>query len=322
MKILELLIKKNIYLKFYNFLPFLDLFRIYKKSITTILLVMMLSSCNVNNESVFTVDPSVKNKPLTPSPKILIKTPTIAKYKENLDRTNAPQTPTAPTLVLEISSPIIGIPLDELSSIISNPFHMPGKGKDDGHPGLDFSFYSYHEWKSIENLDVASVLPGYLAGVIYDRPPYGNAILIESKVQELNIELQHIIKTFYPKLPQQDHIILNCPETFNMESDFSRDNLSIYILYGHLKNFQDFEIGDYIESGTNIGKVGNTGMSGNPHLHLEIRIGPNSSVFLTMAHYDNSITVEEKENYCLWKVSGYFFPIDPNLILGFEHTKS
>ena len=123
-------------------------------------------------------------------------------------------------------------------------------------------------------------------------------------------------------MPQAEHIILNCPDSFNTESSLSRDNLSFYILYGHLKNYQNFEIGDFIESGTIIGKVGNTGMSGNPHLHLEIRIGPNSSIFLKMAHYDNSITDEENENYCLWKVSGYFFPIDPNLILGFQHTDS
>jgi murein DD-endopeptidase MepM/ murein hydrolase activator NlpD len=57
--------------------------------------------------------------------------------------------------------------------------------------------------------------------------------------------------------------------------------------------------------------VGNSGLSGNPHLHLEFRIGPANFQFEEMAHYENNATNEEMENYCLWRVSGYFYTIDP-----------
>ena len=322
MKILESLIKKLLSLKFNFSLNLIYFFRFTLSSIITVNMVMMLSGCLANNTPNYTTQTSSEIiRSISPTTKLVIKTLTPIKNIEENIRTYVPQTPKREITSNGISSPLKGIPLDELTTIISNPFQFPSTGKDDGHPGLDFAFYTFHEWNSIDNLDVVSILPGLISGVIYNRPPYGNAILIETPWQDLNIEQQRLVMALYPDEPLQTKIILNCPETFNINSDFSKESLSLYVLYGHLKNFQDFELGDSIEPGSMIGKVGNTGMSGNPHLHLEIRVGPKSSVFLKMAHYDNSITKEEMENYCLWRVSGYFFPIDPGLILGFEPTK-
>ena len=56
------------------------------------------------------------------------------------------------------------------------------------------------------------------------------------------------------------------------------------------QRIKEFKIGDISPSGNIIGQVGNTGYSGNPHLHLEMRIGPKSATFQNMAHYDNSVT--------------------------------
>lgn len=47
------------------------------------------------------------------------------------------------------------------------------------------------------------------------------------------------------------------------------DNMSTY--YGHLNDFS-VEVGDKVQKGNIIGKVGNTGFSTGPHLHFELRV--------------------------------------------------
>ena len=59
-------------------------------------------------------------------------------------------------------------------------------------------------------------------------------------------------------------------------------------------------------------------MSGNalnPHLHIEARIGPSDASFSSLAHYDASATIEEMQNYCLWRISGLFRVLDPLQVL-------
>ncbi len=36
-----------------------------------------------------------------------------------------------------------------------------------------------------------------------------------------------------------------------------------------------------------------------------------------MAHYDNTATQDEIYNYCLWRVSGFFYQIDPAATIEF-----
>ena len=222
---------------------------------------------------------------------------------------------------VEIYSPLKDITIDQLQSILSNPFQFPTKGKDDGHPGIDFSFYTFQNWNTINNHDVISIYPGKIAGIIHDRPPYGNAVIIETDINSLDVEIREFLLSLYPDNPLQHNIILQCPKHFLRDSNISKSDLALYILYGHLATFNEFKIGDTSLSGNIIGQVGNTGYSGNPHLHLEMRIGPKSATFLKMAHYDNSVTSEEIENYCFWRVSGYFYPIDPFVILTQNPTK-
>ena len=92
-------------------------------------------------------------------------------------------------------------------------------------------------------------------------------------------------------------------------------NRSLYLLYGHLEQAPSFTTGDTIECGQLIGTVGNTGMSGNPHLHLEVRVGPGGTIFPGLAHYDNAALPEEMAYYCAWRVSGLFQLMDPLALL-------
>ncbi len=246
---------------------------------------------------------------------VVTKTKIVNKSEVLQTEASPEQNLTTPITKVIFNSPLKDIAIEQLPSILSNPFQFPSKGKDDGHPGIDFSFYSFQNWKTINNHDVLSIFPGKISAVIQDRPPYGNAIITETEFYSLSVVTQEILQSQYPENPLQDNIILNCPDNFHQGSNISKNDLALYVLYGHLGMYEEFKIGDTLLSGSIIGQVGNTGYSGNPHLHLEMRIGPKSATFLKMAHYDNSVTNEEIENYCLWRVSGYFYPIDPFVII-------
>ena len=91
---------------------------------------------------------------------------------------------------------------------------------------------------------------------------------------------------------------------------------SLYILYAHLENEIELQPGDWVTCGQAIGTVGSSGNALNPHLHFETRVGPAAMRFSSMAHYDNSATLEEMSSYCLWRISGLFQMIDPLQVIG------
>ncbi len=107
---------------------------------------------------------------------------------------------------------------------------------------------------------------------------------------------------------------LSCPEGWN---EVTEDNSSsiLYILYAHLQNQVQLKVGDQITTGTPIGQVGMSGNALAPHLHIEIRYGSLADFSAGMAHYTVSASVEEMKNYCRWRISGWFRPIDPMLLL-------
>lgn len=211
----------------------------------------------------------------------------------------------------EISSPLQGISIEELSEIESNAFDFAGKGKDEGHHGTDFSFYRYKSFEKIENLPIQSIFSGQIRSIINNRPPYGNMIIVETPLRDFPDDMQQFFYEVYSAQIPPFHTNLNCPGYQIQEFEQGLANLSVYVLYAHLYEFPEKTIGRHIASGEIIGEVGNTGLSGNPHLHLEIRVGMSNYDFEMMAHYDNAATMEEIYNYCLWRVSGYFFQYNP-----------
>jgi murein DD-endopeptidase MepM/ murein hydrolase activator NlpD len=74
-------------------------------------------------------------------------------------------------------------------------------------------------------------------------------------------------------------------------------------------------VGDTVTCGQPLGEVGTTGASVNPHLHFETRLGPAAMTLDSFGHYDLHATDLERNNYCLWRVSGWFQLVDPLKIL-------
>lgn len=212
---------------------------------------------------------------------------------------------------LTISSPLQGISIEELNEITSNPFVFLGAGKDEGHHGTDFSFYQYKSFNQIEQLPVLAVFSGEVTSVGENRPPYGNMLIIETPLENFSDDFQsEFVKIEnFNNLPNYTN--LNCPNYSSQTTKIELDSLSIYTLYAHLYEVPEFELSQHVVVGNPIGEVGNSGLSGNPHLHLEFRIGPSNFEFDEMAHYENNATLKEMENYCLWRVSGFFYQVDP-----------
>jgi|WetSurMetagenome_2_1015567.scaffolds.fasta_scaffold07975_5 murein DD-endopeptidase MepM/ murein hydrolase activator NlpD len=225
------------------------------------------------------------------------------------------QTPTIlptkdPVTLFNVSSPLEDIQLVDLKSIISEPFFQTGPELDDGHHGTDFAFYDFGSLTTIIGLPIHSVLNGKVAGVINKKKPYGNLIIIETRMDTFPIEFLKLLsppiqETPFPYNPRLQFCTSLKGDTWSVKPE------SIYLLYGHMLEPSPLQVGDMVTSGQTIGKVGNTGMSGNAHLHLEMRWGPGGTEFASMNYYDTAATPEENINYCIWRISGKFVRIDP-----------
>jgi murein DD-endopeptidase MepM/ murein hydrolase activator NlpD len=139
---------------------------------------------------------------------------------------------------------------------------------------------------SIEGEIIQSIFPGIISASISDRLPYGNMVIVETSIDQL---------------PN------NLVESFNIQS-----GESLYSLYAHMGKSPAVAIGENVSCGQLLGIVGKTGYDiVNPHLHLEIRIGPAGTSFNNMVFYDTSATIEEMDNYRRWRTSGIFRSLDP-----------
>jgi murein DD-endopeptidase MepM/ murein hydrolase activator NlpD len=204
----------------------------------------------------------------------------------------------------------------ELPDMVVNPFQPPRWGSDDPHQGVDLAQRRDGNSPALKGLTVQAILPGTVAAVIDERFPYGNALLVETPMGDLPrpwLEQLHL-PTPAPTLASP--ISLTCPtgvETVEINSDIP--GRSLYILYAHLLEPPTLQSGDLVFCGENLGAIGDSGNALNPHLHVEMRIGPSGARFPGMAHYDTSATPDEMANYCLWRVSGLFQLLDPMLLL-------
>jgi murein DD-endopeptidase MepM/ murein hydrolase activator NlpD len=195
-----------------------------------------------------------------------------------------------PTPVIEVCSPLMNHALSELPGFISRGFITPSANQDDGHHGVDLSHYRLGKEAGILGDPVQAVLPGKIAAVVNDRPPYGNMLIIEVPYQNLPPALVELAQ-----IPAGE---------------------SLYLLYAHLEDRPDLTIGQPVACGQNISQVGNTGcLPCGPHLHFETRWGPPGITFNGMAYYTADATPDEMKNYRTWRMSDTFHLFDPMILL-------
>jgi murein DD-endopeptidase MepM/ murein hydrolase activator NlpD len=188
----------------------------------------------------------------------------------------------------EICSPLGSVDLIELAGVVSGVYAPPPPGKDDRHQGVDFSYWRRGERTSILGDGVQSVLAGTIAGIVIDRYPYGNAILVESRPEQL-------------------------PEDLRGSIGFQLDE-SLYLLYAHMETPPSFQLGEQVVSCQLLGTVGKSGNAGVAHLHLETRLGPAGSRFGSMAYYIEATSTDERQTYVLWRTSGVYRHLDPMIL--------
>lgn len=220
-------------------------------------------------------------------------------------------TTAANTLTNMIASPLLGIAASELPDIVTQSFELPPTGEDSGHHGVDFAFWQRGDLASIEGLPIQSIFAGKVASAYSKiRNPYGYMVIVETPLSSLPTEIVNAIKLpAESQTPASPSNRLTCPAGF--ADWWSTDSKSLYVLYGHMGEPPYVQLGQTIKMGDTLGVVGNTGASTNPHLHLEMRIGPSNASFASMGHYDSTTTDQERHNYCMWRISGEFEMFDP-----------
>jgi murein DD-endopeptidase MepM/ murein hydrolase activator NlpD len=221
-----------------------------------------------------------------------------------------------PTPVFALCSPLEDITLAEMGQpdLLKNPFELPRPGMDDGHFGADFAYWSRGTHKAMLGLPVLAALSGRVVGIVPNRQPYGNAVIIETALDAVPADWLRSLPTPAPTV--QPAANLYCPP--DPAAYPSQGSRSLYLLYAHLNKAPLVSLNQQVTCGQAIGEVGTTGRSVNPHLHLETRVGPAGATFPVMAHYDNAATDSEMATYCTWRVSGLFQAFDPLKLLALQ----
>ena len=192
--------------------------------------------------------------------------------------------------------------------MIANPYDPPPLGSDDPHQGIDLA--QVKDGIALSGLPVQAVLPGRVALAVSGRFPYGNAVLVETPLEALPAAwLEALDLPDVPATPEK-LTSLTCPTPVAPVS-LNYEKRSLYLLYAHLLEPPTVTAGDKVACGQVIGAIGSSGNALNPHLHLEVRLGPAGVSFPGMAHYDTSASPQEMAAYCQWRVSGSFLTIDP-----------
>ncbi|HOD04404.1 MAG TPA: M23 family metallopeptidase [Anaerolineaceae bacterium] len=232
-------------------------------------------------------------------------------------QTPTPQPSSIPTDTLtptlnapEICSPLEGIALVDLAEIVVNPYAPPPMGSDQPHQGIDLAQLDPTTRIALKGLPVHAVMAGDVVMVLNDRFPYGNAVLVKVPLESVpagwleGLALPEAMPTL--SAPPA----LTCPQP-EAPPNWDNSRRALYILYAHLQEAPTIQVGEAISCGQGLGTIGDSGNALNPHLHVEIRVGPADATLGNMAHYDNSATPAEMTAYCQWRVSGWFQPINP-----------
>ncbi len=208
----------------------------------------------------------------------------------------------------EVCSPLQGYTLEQIPSLVSNPFHPPSLGSDEPHAGVDLADLQPGSRIALTGRPVQAVLKGVVAAVVADRFPFGNALIVETPLSDLESAWAGRLGLPEPYAGPAPHTNLTCPAS---GSAWKSEPRSLYLLYAHLMETPSFKLDDPLSCGQGIGKVGMSGNALNPHLHLEVRVGPAGARFESLSHYDNRATQAEMAAYCVWSVSGEFLVVDP-----------
>jgi murein DD-endopeptidase MepM/ murein hydrolase activator NlpD len=268
---------------------------------------------------------------LLPGCKRLISPPdVITTIEPSLQIINRDQPESIPSLTvvtpskLALCSPLADIDISELTKYVSNPFVLPEiqDARDGGHHGVDFAYYTHPETGRVMlGSPIFALLAGRVVTVSADKPPYGNLVIIETPFDRIPEKLSGSFTSFPRPTPGNPETHLSCPDRIAIDQDWEFNQPSIYVLYAHMDKPSGLNIDDQVSCGREIGLVGSSGNSVNPHLHLEIRYGPGNASFESLAHYSDAATSEEMAAYCTWRVSGLFQAIDPMIFIQASYLK-
>lgn len=278
------------------------------------LFLSLLAACNPQQPSV----PETISVSVAQITKTGTVSPTATRTTTATTRPTAkPQPSLTPTPDVWVCSPLQGIGLDQLATIVANPYSPPRNGSDDPHQGVDLADTDSSSGIALEGRIVQAALQGRVASVIRDRFPYGNALIIETPLDSLPESglLELPLPTPAPTLLAQP--VLTCPTPEGV-LPWTNKSRSLYLIYAHLLEPPSLQSGELIACGEPIGKVGMSGNALNPHLHIESRVGPSGARFDSLAHYTSSATLTEMRDYCLWRLSNNFQLLDPMALLASE----
>ena len=225
-------------------------------------------------------------------------------------------TATATEEPFEVCSPLQGFNQAALLARISNPFDPPEPGSDNPHQGVDLSDFDSADVNriAVPGRTVQVALHGRVALIQTDRFPYGTAVIVETPLEALPAELQSQVAALTPWPPRPATDPLTCPTVTPVYS-LDESRRSLYVLYAHLGSLADLQVGNEVNCGQVLGKVGQSGNALAPHLHFEERVGPAGVRLGSLAHYDVSASEQEMAAYCDWRVRASFVWAEPLTIL-------
>ena len=287
---------------------------VYKNQCLLLAMLLVLAACSNTPPAAQTPSQMVTGTPTLEVPDtatpLIVPTRTNTQMVEKIEHTATATNTSTATPQPQVCSPLPEIPLADIVDHISNPFHPPVLGSDDPHQGIDLAVLSDPDRIALSGAPVGAILSGQAAAVIQNMFPYGNAILIETPLERLPEDFVHKghIPNIAPTL--SPHRSLTCPQTGEYPN-WDAEKRSIYVLYAHMQQPPQFQVGDRISCGELLGTIGDSGNALHPHLHIEVRTGPAGARFAGLSHYDTRATPLEMEAYCIWRVSNIFQLLDP-----------
>lgn len=273
------------------------------------LLFLLLAACKSSAPAVLATPTSDIQPAASGTPALASPIPASA--------TEVPPTPTWPDpptespeqvtpATLEICPPLADMAWAELPDRTTNPFNPPRPGSDDPHQGVDIADFLPDTRVAISGRGIQAVLAGTVSTVLDGRFPFGYGLIVETPLDQPLLQ-QLDLPPPHPEIPLPT--TLTCSGSEGFMASGAPD--ALYLMYAHMAALPGVQPGDALACGDAIGAIGESGNALNPHLHLEVRVGPAGASFPGMTHYNPSALPEEMDAYCAWRVSGLFRLVDP-----------